>query len=271
MRRILMITLLIFVAGSLTGCSDGESEVEPFFQVTIEVEDEAGKPVPGLNLELTSDNPYLQDRKGDKARATIEFSVPRATRVRLVVEDITGAHIRNLIDGILMAGRHQFIWDAKNDEGIHQPSGRYTIRMIGYDPESGGPEFEDTIDVLMCLIDPFHQPIGVTDENGQVIITDKRHFPHLYDREPMMAYEEIAEPQGLLEPTADMIITLGDTNGGAMLFRDEIPGRGTYRFVWTRNRVTTWETGKMVEEPEFAMSPPLPEWKLGPAYPNPFN
>jgi hypothetical protein len=274
MPRVLMIALLLYVAGFLTGCSDsdGDPGVDPFFKVTIQVEDPAGNPVPGLNLELTSDNPYLQDFRHNKARASVQFTVPRSAQVQVTVEDINGTTIRDLIDGILAAGRHEVHWDARNYKGVHQPSGRYTFRMIGYSPSTGLPEFEDTIDVLMCLVDPYYHPIGVTDEKGQVVLTDKRHFPHLYNRDPMAAVDETGQIQGLLEPTADMIITLGDTaGGGTMLIRDEIPGKGFYRFVWAPNKIRPLTHEKKAEGPEQPATIPPAEWMLGPALPNPFN
>ena len=45
---------------ALGGCSDDEKPiVDPLFGVIIEVKDAAGQPMPGLDLELTSNNPYL--------------------------------------------------------------------------------------------------------------------------------------------------------------------------------------------------------------------
>lgn len=274
MRRALLIILLMFTAGWLSGCSDsdGEGEINPFFQVVIEVEDPDGNPVPGLNVELTSDNPFLQDFLNNKAVTRIEFSVPRQAQARLTVEDINGTPIRDLVNGVLAAGRHQISWDAKNYEGVHQPSARYTVRMIGYDPETGLPEFEETVDILMCLVDPFQVPIGVTDSRGRLVINDKSHFPHLYDREPMASTNENGEFSGILEPNEDMIVSLGDTTGsGMMIFREKIPGRGIYRFEW-RNPVRDPRRERPTTEGrKSTMPPPLAVWELGPAYPNPFN
>lgn len=274
MRRGLFIMLLMFTAGWLSGCSDsdGKGEINPFFQVVIEVEDPDGNPVPGLNVELTSDNPYLQDFRNNKAVTRIEFRVPRQAQARLTVEDINGTPIRDLVDGVLAAGRHQIAWDARNYAGVHQPSGRYTVRMIGYSPETGLPEFEETVDILMCLVDPFQAPIGVTDKRGRLVISEKSHFPHLYDRDPMTATNENSEIHGFLEPNEDMIVSLGDTTGGGMMiFREKIPGRGIYRFEWTRQVSRRRERTIKAAGLDDPVPMPPAEWMLGPAYPNPFN
>ena len=52
---------------------------EPF-AVTVKVIDSAGEPVPGLRINLTSDNDFMQDHFR-KAAVTIPFSVLTAVRM----------------------------------------------------------------------------------------------------------------------------------------------------------------------------------------------
>lgn len=274
MGRTLMIVGLVLAAGLLIGCSDSDegSGVDPFFQVVIKVEDPQGNPVPGLNLDLTSDNPYLQDFKRDKAVTRIRFVVPVPARVQMVVEDINGQAIRDLIDGQLAAGYHEVAWEGKDYEGIYQPSGRYTFRMIGYDPATGLPGFEDSVDGLMCLVDPYSHAIGVTDSNGVITLRDKRHFPHLYDRAPMVATDENGTIKGQLEPTEDMLVAFGDTLGnGTMIIRRAIPGRGFYRFVWDPSKPRDQAAEKKAEGSDIPIPPPPVDWMLEQPYPNPYN
>ena len=56
--------------------------------------------------------------------ATIEYSIPKETRVALKIYNITGQEIAVLRDGIESAGSHSVIWDAKG-----MPSGVYFCSM----------------------------------------------------------------------------------------------------------------------------------------------
>jgi hypothetical protein len=60
---------------------------------------------------------------------TIVFEVPSAGPASLVVYDVTGARVRTLVDGAVRAGRHDVVWDGRNDS--HQPvgSGVYFYRI----------------------------------------------------------------------------------------------------------------------------------------------
>jgi hypothetical protein len=233
--------------------------------------DDAGAPVPGLLLGLLSDNPYLQDFKRDKAVVAIEFTIPLSTRVVVRVEDVLGDPVTTLVDGELVAGRHQVVWNGRDGAGVHQPSGRYAIRMIAVDPAAENGVFEDTIDALMCLLDPEQAPVGVTDAEGRIVLDDARLFPHFFEREPMEAVDENGEIQGVLQPTAAMVFSLADTaNGGLMIFREEVERRSSFQFVWRAIApAAAGREPKAAEEKDTI--PPPPVFRLGPVYPNPFN
>jgi len=55
---------------------------------------------------------------------TVEYALPEATHVTLVVYDILGRRIETLIDTDQPAGYHQLIWNAKN-----VPSGMYFYKL----------------------------------------------------------------------------------------------------------------------------------------------
>ena len=126
----------------------------------------------------------------------IEMTVRIETHVTVTIEDILGDQVQPLVDEILMAGQYRFSWLGTDSHGVHMPSGRYTVRMVAYDPDGTGILFEDTTDILMCLFDPVGDPIATSDENGWFVLGDMRHFPHMFDREPMRAYDEIRDGSG---------------------------------------------------------------------------
>lgn len=234
--------------------------------------DDAGDPVPGLLLGLLSDNPYLQDFKVDKAAVALRFTIPIPTRVVVRVEDILGDPVVELVNGNLPAGAHQVVWNGQDAAGTHQPSGRYTFRMIAADPSAENGVFEEAVDGLMCRLDPARAPVGVTDDEGRIVLTDSRLFPHFFDREPMDSTDETGEVQGALQPTVDMIFSLADTaTGGMMIFREKVERRSSLRFEWREIAPAAPGRKKKTGEGADIIAPPPVDFDLKPVFPNPFN
>jgi hypothetical protein len=75
-------------------------------------------PVPrSYRLEQNHPNPF-------NPTTTIRFALPRESPVRLVVLDVSGRHVRTLVDGVREAGLHQVPFEAA---GL--PSGVYWYRL----------------------------------------------------------------------------------------------------------------------------------------------
>ncbi|MCB0834841.1 MAG: T9SS type A sorting domain-containing protein, partial [Bacteroidetes bacterium] len=60
---------------------------------------------------------------------TIKFALPDAGRVRLVVYNILGQKVRELVDGFKDAGRYEVLWNGRNDKGQLVSSGLYIYRL----------------------------------------------------------------------------------------------------------------------------------------------
>ncbi|HDY88801.1 MAG TPA: T9SS type A sorting domain-containing protein [bacterium] len=70
---------------------------------------------------------------------TIEFSLPKAGFVSLVVYDITGQKIRELVSGDMIHGIHSVVWNGRDENGIAVSSGVYISRLrMGDKIESHG-------------------------------------------------------------------------------------------------------------------------------------
>lgn len=52
-----------------------------------------------------------------------------ADSMRIVIEGPTGAPVLTEALGMTQAGRHQYVWDGKNDRGAVMPDGQYKIRI----------------------------------------------------------------------------------------------------------------------------------------------
>ncbi len=63
----------------------------------------------------------------------ISYSLKSPGEVELVIYDLNGKIVKNLVDGYLEAGYYSVIWDGKNDLGISLPSGLYIYRLKARD------------------------------------------------------------------------------------------------------------------------------------------
>jgi hypothetical protein len=77
------------------------------------------KQVPGIyQLLQNTPNPF-------RHTTTINFAVPRPSRIRLTIYNLTGQKIRSLLDDGKSVGFHTIRWDGQNDEGVFVASGVY--------------------------------------------------------------------------------------------------------------------------------------------------
>jgi flagellar hook assembly protein FlgD len=56
---------------------------------------------------------------------TLSFDAGGNGRVFLAVYSLRGKLVRTLVDRVLEAGRHQVVWDGRDDRGEQVPSGIY--------------------------------------------------------------------------------------------------------------------------------------------------
>ena len=73
---------------------------------------------------------------------TIPFSLPQNIRIRLIVYDIVGREIVNLVDGWREGGYHSIVWEGKSSSGSSVPSGIYIARLVT-------PEYSQSIKMVL--------------------------------------------------------------------------------------------------------------------------
>ncbi len=93
---------------TLTGVLDAVTDVPPA----------AGD----LVLEPCRPNPF-------NPQTTIAFNLPAAAPCRLGIFGLDGRRVRSLLDESREAGRHEVIWDGRDDAGSRVPSGLYVARL----------------------------------------------------------------------------------------------------------------------------------------------
>ncbi|HOX25724.1 MAG TPA: C1 family peptidase [Candidatus Krumholzibacteria bacterium] len=95
---------------------------------TLAVEDPGSPPAPGAphaaRFELAAPwpNPF-------NPSTNVAFTLGAAARVRLRIHDLQGRALRTLVDAALDAGRHQEVWDGRDDAGRSLPAGVYVCRL----------------------------------------------------------------------------------------------------------------------------------------------
>jgi hypothetical protein len=62
-------------------------------------------------------------------RTAISFDVPRDGRVRIMIYDVKGRVVRNLVDGFRSAGSYSVTWEGLDEAGKPQGAGIYFVRM----------------------------------------------------------------------------------------------------------------------------------------------
>ena len=60
---------------------------------------------------------------------TIKFALPEEGRMKLVIYNVLGQKVKELVDEYRQAGYHQVIWNGKNDFGAQVASGVYIYRL----------------------------------------------------------------------------------------------------------------------------------------------
>ena len=79
----------------------------------------------GKDVEATGQTAKLED-----GEATFIYSLPEAAQAAvLAIYDDSGAQVL-FKKAETAAGRHEFVWDGKNDKGQSLPDGNYTIQIV---------------------------------------------------------------------------------------------------------------------------------------------
>jgi len=83
----------------------------------------AGDPTPRtLAVTRVTPNPF-------NPRTKVAFDVPRSGPVSVRIHDMRGRVVRRLVNGDLDAGRHEVIWNGRDDAGAAVATGVYLVRI----------------------------------------------------------------------------------------------------------------------------------------------
>jgi hypothetical protein len=75
-----------------------------------------------LVLDQNNPNPF-------NPGTMVSFTIPKAGRVTLNIFDVSGRHVRTIVDGVLTTGTKQFSWDGMDENGVRVSSGVYFYQL----------------------------------------------------------------------------------------------------------------------------------------------
>lgn len=61
--------------------------------------------------------------------SVIAYDLPRDGKAKLAVYNLNGQLVRELVSGVLKAGRHQAIWDGRDAKGVKVATGVYLYKL----------------------------------------------------------------------------------------------------------------------------------------------
>ncbi|UCG31046.1 MAG: fibronectin type III domain-containing protein [candidate division WOR-3 bacterium] len=73
-------------------------------------------------LSRSQPNPF-------SSRVSVRYAVPRDVETKMAIYDVCGRVVRNLIDGVRVAGFHETGWDGRDENGRLMTNGVYFLRM----------------------------------------------------------------------------------------------------------------------------------------------
>jgi choice-of-anchor A domain-containing protein/uncharacterized repeat protein (TIGR01451 family) len=103
----------------LAGTTDGK-----IYKIKFSVTDVDGENSLPTNYELSQNypNPF-------NPTTTINYAMPERSRVKIEIFNILGQKVTTLLDREETAGKHNIVWNSKNDHGAMVSSGVYIIKM----------------------------------------------------------------------------------------------------------------------------------------------
>jgi hypothetical protein len=83
----------------------------------------------GISLEPAVFHLYQNYPNPFNPKTTVFYSLPKNGETEIVIFNALGQKVRTLLKKADQAGRHEVIWDGKDDAGLAVPSGIYLVRL----------------------------------------------------------------------------------------------------------------------------------------------
>ncbi len=282
--RFIIVTVCVLV-GLFIACDQGTSPptVEEAFFFRVVVKDPAGNPVPGVRVSVYP--PYdvgwlpkssiIPSPLGVNASSTLNFALAATARVSLILYDLDGATIQQLIGNqLLNPGVYAYTIALQRREGARV----MRCRLVARDTATGNVAFRDSIYVTLWQPDAQVAVLGYTSGSGTVESRDTLAFPYILSLPPIVVTRFDPTPVGTFFFPDSCVITLTDTATAAQvtLGRRLVRGPNEIPVTWhpVGSPAPLRQGGKSPFPQPSALRSVLGntfEWRLYQNYPNPFN
>jgi len=253
-RRLAIVLPVALVASTffMAACGDDDPATPRSLQVTVEVVDAQGDPVPGLDLDTAPDSPFYGEPVARPLGAAIpvtglgqpfpnpfypsvrlDVTMAIAGDARLAIEDVNGAELRVLTEGPRDAGSYALVWNGRDGSGEEVPGTVYYAHLVAHDAAGDSVMADQRETLLLARLGSGGFAVGTTDAEGRIVLDDDRLFPYLHGVEPFGAYDETGTPTGTITLTPAVRFYLTDPGTGQrMHWTREVTGTTTLEFVW---------------------------------------
>ena len=86
--------------------------------------------MPPHNMHLSNyPNPFLISNSNRNSGTTISFELPKESNVEISIFNIKGQLVTNLKKGIMEKGKHNIVWNGKNETGNNVTSGVFFYKI----------------------------------------------------------------------------------------------------------------------------------------------
>ena len=282
MRRSLLLSALAALLLTAGSCDDGPSGPPPpeeGFSIRVEVVDDQGQPVEGLDVALWNRptrnlNDYLQDDFFKRRAATsVRFVAAETCSIEFRVDDVLGRPLWNY-SGRAAVGAHEL----KVGPDL-EPTGGLTIyayTLTCYDDTTGAELFSDTKYMTRLEVDRDLAVVGKTDGMGWLELAGEVWAPALHAPEEMPIVDETGTQMGVFSLVDTLMVRIYDADGNyVQVDRPITEGTNVIKATWDITALKRQEPAA-----SGALPPPVrlvdvgevPEvFSLRQNYPNPFN
>ncbi|MBZ0181338.1 MAG: hypothetical protein K8F60_02695 [Melioribacteraceae bacterium] len=278
MKRILILISITFLIFS---CKD--SGVDPQnddFNINISVKNKSGNSVPNINVSIIPKLNYssfakLTSYNNVQATSTIRFDVIEQSYVDLSSYNLDGTKLNTFVSRELPAGAHLIAtdWSSTKTNGV------YIVKMTASsDLDKTDVLFQDSIYVVLIQPEPKYSSVAKTDQNGEVKISEKYLFPHLYNIPPIAHTSSVSpEPISSFVFSDSVIVALSNDDFSKSIYYEKIivDGQNNLELEWDsslfKRSTQIKSVTKSINKNINTIAKLTSDWKLYQNYPNPFN
>lgn len=209
MKRSVVLIIVVAVVLMLLSCekTSNPSGKEAVI-VKVKLVNSDNEPLAGYNATIY---PVLDietmDSTNNKAYATINFSIPKASVVKVEIFDYYENKLETLCNDTLPSGHHSLVYhpDENVEDGIYK---------VQFTRVNDG----EVTDFLSSYIYKYSKSVlgnddYVTDEFGEFVETCRYNFPYLYFRDEMDCSDDSGYALGTLNITREVCVKISDNNG----------------------------------------------------------